>query len=128
MWLQCSKKHDATVWTDSRQSGQTPDRLDRLQTVWTDSKQFGQTPDSLDRLKTVWTDSRQTGQTPDSLDRLQTVLTDSRQTGQTPDKEIEIENLTFHVSGYTENDTTGMLSPPTWSVTKIILRCTVSKT
>ena len=32
---------------------------------------------------------------------------------QTPDKEIEIKNITVHVSGYTETDTSGMLSPPT---------------
>ena len=30
-----------------------------------------------------------------------------------PDKEVEINNITVYVSGYTETDTTGMLSPPT---------------
>jgi len=30
-----------------------------------------------------------------------------------PDKEVEIKNITVYVSGYTETDTTGMLSPPT---------------
>jgi hypothetical protein len=34
------------------------------------------------------------------------------QSGQTPDKEVEIKNITVYVSGYTETDTTGMLSPP----------------
>ena len=30
-----------------------------------------------------------------------------------PNKEVEIKNITVYVSGYTETDTTGMLSPPT---------------
>jgi len=33
-----------------------------------------------------------------------------QQSGQTPDKEVEIKNITIYVSGYTETDTTGMLS------------------
>ena len=33
--------------------------------------------------------------------------------GQTPDKEEEIKIITVYVSGYTETDTTGILSPPT---------------
>jgi hypothetical protein len=37
----------------------------------------------------------------------------TQQSGQTPDKEVEIKNITGYVSGYTETDTTGMLSPPT---------------
>jgi len=37
----------------------------------------------------------------------------TQQSGQTPDKEAEIKNITVCVSGYTETDTTGMLSPPT---------------
>ena len=37
----------------------------------------------------------------------------TRPSGQTPDKEVEIKNITVYVSGYTETDTTGMLSPPT---------------
>ena len=36
----------------------------------------------------------------------------TQQSGQTLDKEVEIKNVTVHVSGYTETDTTGMLSPP----------------
>jgi hypothetical protein len=36
----------------------------------------------------------------------------TQQSGQTPDKK-EIKNITVYVSGYTETDTTGMLSPPT---------------
>jgi len=36
----------------------------------------------------------------------------TQQSGQTPDKEVEIKNFTVYVSGYTETDTTGMLSPP----------------
>ena len=40
----------------------------------------------------------------------------TQQSGQTPDKEVEIKNITVYFSGYTESDTTGMLSPPTvWS-------------
>jgi hypothetical protein len=40
--------------------------------------------------------------------------TDTTQlSGQTPDKEVEIKNITFYVSGYTETNMTGMLSPPT---------------
>jgi len=40
----------------------------------------------------------------------------TQQSGQTPDKKVEIKNFTLYVSGYTETDTTGMLSPPTvWS-------------
>jgi hypothetical protein len=35
------------------------------------------------------------------------------QAGQTPHKEVEIKNITVYVSGYTETDTTAMLSPPT---------------
>jgi hypothetical protein len=31
----------------------------------------------------------------------------------TTDKEVEIKNITVYVSGYTETDTTGMLSPLT---------------
>ena len=37
----------------------------------------------------------------------------TQQSGQPPDKEVEIKNITVYVSGYTETDTTGMLSPPT---------------
>ena len=37
----------------------------------------------------------------------------TQQSGQTPDKEVEIKNVTGYVSGYTETDTTGMLSPTT---------------
>ena len=37
----------------------------------------------------------------------------TQQSGQTPDGEVEIKNITVYVSGYTETDTTGMLSPPT---------------
>ena len=37
----------------------------------------------------------------------------TQQSGQTPDKEVEIKNITVYVSGYSETDTTGMLSPPT---------------
>jgi len=37
----------------------------------------------------------------------------TQQSGQTPDKEVEIKNITVYVSGYTETDTTRMLSPPT---------------
>ena len=36
----------------------------------------------------------------------------TQQSGQTQDKK-EIKNITVYVSGYTETDTTGMLSPPT---------------
>ena len=40
----------------------------------------------------------------------------TQQSEQTPDKELEIKNITVYVSGYTETDTTGMLSPPNvWS-------------
>ena len=35
----------------------------------------------------------------------------TQQYGQTPDKEVEIKNITVYVSGYTETDTTGVLSP-----------------
>jgi hypothetical protein len=35
------------------------------------------------------------------------------QFGQAPDKEVEIKNITVYVSGYTETDMNGMLSPPT---------------
>jgi hypothetical protein len=37
----------------------------------------------------------------------------TQQSGQTPDKEVGIKNITVYVSGYTESDRTGMLSPPT---------------
>jgi len=37
----------------------------------------------------------------------------TQQSGQTPDKEVEIGHVTVYVSGYTETDTTGMLSPST---------------
>jgi hypothetical protein len=37
----------------------------------------------------------------------------TQQSGQTPGKEVEIKNITVYVNGYTETDTTGMLSPPT---------------
>jgi len=30
-----------------------------------------------------------------------------------PDKEVQIKNITVYISGYTETNTTGMLSPPT---------------
>jgi hypothetical protein len=40
----------------------------------------------------------------------------TQQSGQTTDKEVEIKHITVYVSGYTETDPTGMLSPPTvWS-------------
>jgi hypothetical protein len=37
----------------------------------------------------------------------------TQQSGQTPDKEVEIKNVPVYVSGYTETDTNGILSPPT---------------
>jgi hypothetical protein len=37
----------------------------------------------------------------------------TQQSGQTAVKEAEIKNITVYVSGYTETDTTGMLSPQT---------------
>jgi hypothetical protein len=37
----------------------------------------------------------------------------TQQSGQIPDKEVEIKNIIVYFSGYTETDTTGMLSPPT---------------
>jgi len=37
----------------------------------------------------------------------------TQQSGQTPDNKVEIKNITVYVSGYSETDTTGMLSPPT---------------
>jgi hypothetical protein len=37
----------------------------------------------------------------------------TQQSGQTPDKKVEIKNITVYVSGYTETNMTGMLSPPT---------------
>jgi hypothetical protein len=37
----------------------------------------------------------------------------TQQSGQTPYKAVEIKNITVYVSGYTETDTNGMLSPPT---------------
>jgi hypothetical protein len=37
----------------------------------------------------------------------------TQQSGQTPDKDVVIKNITVYVNGYTETDTTGMLSPPT---------------
>jgi len=40
----------------------------------------------------------------------------THQSEHTPGKELELKNITVYVSGYTENDTTGMLSPPNvWS-------------
>jgi hypothetical protein len=35
----------------------------------------------------------------------------TQQSGQTPDKEVDINHISVYVSGYTETDTTGMLSP-----------------
>ena len=35
----------------------------------------------------------------------------TQQSGQTPGKEMEINHITLYVSGYTETDPTGMLSP-----------------
>jgi len=37
----------------------------------------------------------------------------TQQSGQTADKEVEITNINVFVSGYTETDTTGILSPRT---------------
>jgi len=37
----------------------------------------------------------------------------TQQSGQAPDKEVEIKNITVYVSGYTETDMSGMLSPLT---------------
>jgi len=37
----------------------------------------------------------------------------TQQSGQTPDKEEDTKNITVYVSGYTETNTTGKLSPPT---------------
>jgi hypothetical protein len=37
----------------------------------------------------------------------------TQQSGQTPDKEVEVKHITVYDSGYTETDTTGMLSPQT---------------
>jgi hypothetical protein len=40
----------------------------------------------------------------------------TQQSEQTPDKELELKYITGYVSGYTETDRTGMLSPPNvWS-------------
>jgi hypothetical protein len=44
---------------------------------------------------------------------LETRTDRTQQSGQTPDKEVEIKNITVYVSGYTETDMTGMLSPTT---------------
>ena len=35
----------------------------------------------------------------------------TQQSGQTPDKKVQINQITVYVSGYTETDPTGMLSP-----------------
>jgi len=35
----------------------------------------------------------------------------TQQSGQTPDKEVDGNHITVYVSGYTETDLTGMLSP-----------------
>ena len=37
----------------------------------------------------------------------------TQQSGQTADKEVEMQNITVYVSGYTETGTTGILSPST---------------
>jgi len=37
----------------------------------------------------------------------------TQRSGHTPDKELELTNITVYVSGYSETDTTGMLSPLT---------------
>jgi len=37
----------------------------------------------------------------------------TQQSGQTPDKEVDIKNITVYISGCTETDTSGMLSPLT---------------
>jgi len=37
----------------------------------------------------------------------------TQQSGPTPDKEVEINQITVYVSGFTETDPTGKLSPPT---------------
>ena len=39
--------------------------------------------------------------------------TTQHKSGPTPDQEVEIKNIAVYVSGYTETDTTGMLSPLT---------------
>ena len=44
---------------------------------------------------------------------LETETTQHNKSGQTPDTEVEIKNSTVYVSGYTETDTTGMLSSRT---------------
>jgi len=43
----------------------------------------------------------------------ETTQHNTQQSGQTPDKAAEIKHITLYVSGYTETDPTGMLSPPT---------------
>jgi hypothetical protein len=42
----------------------------------------------------------------------------TQQSEQTPDKELEIKNISVYVSGYTETDTAGTLSPPNISTNK----------
>jgi hypothetical protein len=37
----------------------------------------------------------------------------TQQSGETPHKDVEIKNITVYINGYTETDTTGMLSPTT---------------
>ena len=44
---------------------------------------------------------------------LEPETTTTQQSGQTPDKAVKIKNITVYVGGYTETDTTGMLSPRT---------------
>ena len=61
----------------------------------------------------------------------------TQQSGQTPDKEVDISHITVYVSGYTDTDATGMLSPnnvrlcgankvglyPADSLTRYLLHC-----
>jgi len=50
----------------------------------------------------VFVSSRQSGRTPAET---------TQQSGQTADKEVDINHITVYISGYSETDTTGMLSP-----------------
>jgi hypothetical protein len=53
-----------------------------------------------------------TGHEPQSFHVRPGLRTDTtQQSGQTPDKEVDMNHVTLYVSGYTETDTTGMVSP-----------------
>jgi len=53
----------------------------------------------------------QVGKAADCRGYIEARTDTTQQPGQTPDKKVDINHITVYISGYTETDTNGVLSP-----------------